>query len=119
MRRYFFTTIYVVLVFLSFLVVFSLGKIETGPEVFLPGYNGDPEKTTNENVKNLFRVNREFGGSSSIVIVVEGDKNFFEDARTLYELHRALEEREDISSVMSPVNLPKLSGFRMDYYFKD
>jgi len=119
MRRYFFTTIYVVLVFLSFLVVFSLGKIETGPEVFLPGYNGDPEKTTNENVKNLFRVNREFGGSSSIVIVVEGDKNFFEDARALYELHEALEKREDISSVMSPVNLPRFSGFRMDYYFKD
>ncbi|AJG39963.1 RND transporter [Thermotoga sp. RQ7] len=119
MKKYVFTIVYVVLVIASFVVVFSLGKIETGPEVFLPGYNGDPEKTTNENVKNLFRLNRDFGGSSSIVIVVESSESFFKDAQALYDLHEELARKSYISSVMSPVNLPRFSGFRVESYFEN
>ncbi|MCD6552141.1 MMPL family transporter [Thermotoga sp.] len=119
MKGYIFTIVYIALVVVSFVMVFSLGKIETSPEVFLPGYNGDPEKTTNENVKNLFKVNRDFGGSSSIVIVVESPESFFKDARTLYDLHRELEKKNYVSSVMSPVNLPRFSGFRLESYFEN
>ncbi|PLV58303.1 RND family transporter [Thermotoga sp. KOL6] len=120
MKRYAFTVLYISLVFISFIIVFSLGKIETGPEVFLPGYNGDPERTTNENVKNLFKVSKDFEGSSSIVIVVRNDKSFFSDAKSLYKLHKEIEERDYVSSVMSPVNLPKFSGFSLgSYYSKD
>lgn len=115
-KKYKFTILYSILTFVAVILVLTLGDIETGPQVFLPGYDNKTGEVTNENVKNLLRTAREFGGSSSIVIVVRKEASFFENAGDLKLLHEKLEKLPYVSSVLSAVNLPKVVGVRLGTY---
>jgi hypothetical protein len=69
-RLILFTT--VALLVVSLLVIVFRGKVNTGFEVFLPGYKyGLPlEKIDNENVRNFVKLSSDFGDKSSLYLIV-------------------------------------------------
>ncbi|ABR31367.1 RND transporter [Thermosipho melanesiensis] len=110
-----------IILFVSILLIFFKGKIYTGPEVFLPGfkYNQKIENIENSNIKNFIKLGKDFNDGNTIFLILYSENTFFNKPLTEKLINLVKELKKDyISTIISPVNIPKI-GFSRETYIKD
>jgi len=118
--KYKFTIIFSILSILALIIALNLGDLQTGPEVFLPGYKAGMkiEDIEDETVKNLIRVEKKFGDRLSVMVIIKNEDTFLKEGslERVKELQSGLEKLEGIKSILSVLNLPKITGLTISSY---
>ena len=121
--KYKFTIIFSILSVFALIIVLNLGSLYTGLEVFLPGYKPGIklEDIKDETVKNLIEIEKKFGDRLSVIIILRTEKSFFEKdvLKEVKDLQSGIEKLDGIKSVLSVLNLPKISGLTIGSYVKN
>lgn len=121
--RYKYTIIFSILSLISILIVLKLGSLFTGPEVFLPGYKPGIklEEIEDETVRNLIEIERRFGDRLSVMIILKSERSFFEQdsLKKVERLQNDLKNFDEIKSVLSVLNIPKIRGITVGNYLKN
>ncbi|MBT1247378.1 MULTISPECIES: MMPL family transporter [unclassified Thermosipho (in: thermotogales)] len=114
--------IFSIVILLSILIIIFKGKVYTGPEVFLPGFKHGQniEEINNENIKNFIRLGKDFNDGNTIFVILYSEKTFFNSEQTtkLIKLEKALLKMKNITTILSPTNIPK-ANFSSQNYVKN
>lgn len=120
--KYKFTIMFSILSIFALIIVLNLGNLQTGPEVFLPGYKPGMkiEDIEDPTVKSLIKVERKFGDRLSVMVIIKNEDTFLKKGsmEKVRKLQEGLEKIKGIKSVLSVLNLPRMTGLTISSYVK-